>query len=167
MTIVSLNCYDGDTLIRVILQVSEYHLAQLNIAKLKYGIDDPELADFVARLDDINALADESPGFVWRLQTEEGDATAIDYFGADYLVNMSVWQDVESLRDYAFRSAHKEVLARRNEWFERMDDAYAVLWWIPAGSIPSIEQAGERLESLRANGPNPRAFTFKQIFEPG
>jgi hypothetical protein len=167
MTIVSLNCYDGDTLIRVILQVSEYHLAQLNIAKLKYGIDDPELADFVARLDDINALADESPGFVWRLQTEEGDATAIDYFGADYLVNMSVWQDVESLREYAFRSAHKEVLARRNEWFDRMEDAYSVLWWIPAGTIPSIEQAGERLDSLRANGPNPRAFTFKQIFEPG
>jgi hypothetical protein len=147
--------------------VSDHHLAQLNIARLKYGLDDPELADFVARLDDVNALADESPGFVWRLQTEEGDATAIDYFGHDYLVNMSVWQDVESLRDYAFRSAHKEVLARRNEWFERMDDAYAVLWWIPAGSIPSIEQAGERLESLRANGPNPRAFTFKQIFEPG
>lgn len=147
--------------------MSEYHLAQLNIAKLKYGFDDPELADFVARLDDVNALADESPGFVWRLQTEEGDATAIDYFGADYLVNMSVWQDVESLRDYAFRSAHKEVLARRNEWFDRMEDAYAVLWWIPAGSIPSIEEAGERLKSLRANGPNPRAFTFKQIFEPG
>jgi len=147
--------------------VSEYHLAQLNIAKLKYGFDDPELADFVARLDDVNALADESPGFVWRLQTEEGDATAIDYFGADYLVNMSVWQDVESLRDYAFRSAHKEVLARRKEWFDRMEDAYSVLWWIPAGTIPSIEQAGERLDSLRANGPNPRAFTFKQIFEPG
>lgn len=147
--------------------MSEYHLAQLNIAKLKYGFDDPELADFVARLDDVNALADESPGFVWRLQTEEGDATAIDYFGADYLVNMSVWQDVESLREYAFRSAHKEVLARRNEWFDRMEDAYSVLWWIPAGTIPSIEQAGQRLDSLRANGPNPRAFTFKQIFEPG
>lgn len=167
MTFVSLNCYDGDTLIRVILQVSEYHLAQLNIAKLKYGFDDPELADFVARLEDVNALADESPGFVWRLQTEEGDATAIDYFGADYLVNMSVWQDVESLREYAFRSAHKEVLARRNEWFDRMEDAYSVLWWIPAGTIPSIEQAGQRLDSLRADGPNSRAFTFKQIFEPG
>ena len=145
----------------------EYHLAQLNIAKLKYGFDDPELADFVARLDDVNALADESPGFVWRLQTDEGDATAIDFFGSDYLVNMSVWQDVESLRDYAFRSAHKEVLARRHEWFDRMEDAYSVLWWIPAGTIPSIEQAGERLDSLRANGPNSRAFTFKQIFEPG
>lgn len=147
--------------------MSEYHLAQLNIAKLKYGFDDPELADFVARLDEVNALADESPGFVWRLQTDEGDATAVDYFGADYLVNMSVWEDIESLRDYAFRSAHKEVLARRNEWFDRMEDAYSVLWWIPAGTIPTIEEAGERLESLRNNGPGPRAFTFKQIYEPG
>ena len=145
----------------------EYHLAQLNIAKLKYGLDDPELADFIARLDDVNALADESPGFVWRLQTDEGDATAIDFFGSDYLVNMSVWQDVESLRDYAFRSAHKEVLARRHEWFDRMEDAYAVLWWIPAGTIPTIEEASERLESLRQQGPNPQAFNFKQIFEPG
>ncbi|MCP4390237.1 MAG: DUF3291 domain-containing protein [Gammaproteobacteria bacterium] len=145
----------------------EYHLAQLNIAKLKYGIDDPELADFVAMLDDVNALADEAPGFVWRLQTEEGDATAIDFFGLDYLVNMSVWQDVESLRDYAFRSVHKEVLARRHEWFDRMEDAYAVLWWVPAGTIPTLDESSERLESLRANGPNPRAFTFKQIFEPG
>ncbi len=145
----------------------EYHLAQLNIAKLKYGIDDPELADFVAMLDDVNALADEAPGFVWRLQTEEGDATAIDFFGLDYLVNMSVWQDVESLRDYAFRSVHKEVLARRHEWFDRKEDAYAVLWWVPAGTIPTLDESSERLESLRANGPNPRAFTFKQIFEPG
>jgi hypothetical protein len=147
--------------------VPDYHLAQLNIAKLKYGFDDPELADFIARLDDVNALADESPGFVWRLQTDEGDATAIDFFGSDYLVNMSVWQDIESLRDYAFRSAHKEVLARRHEWFDRMEEAYAVLWWIPAGSIPTLEEASERLESLRQEGPNPRAFTFKQIFEPG
>lgn len=145
----------------------KYHLAQLNIAKLKYRLGDPELADFVARLEDINALADESPGFVWRLQTEDGDATAIDFFGPDYLVNMSLWQDVESLRDYAFRSAHKDLLARRHEWFDRMGEAYAVLWWVPAGSIPSIEEAGERLDSLRAEGPNPRAFTFKRIFEHG
>ena len=147
--------------------MSDYHLAQLNIAKLKYGFDDPELADFVARLEDINALADESPGFVWRLQTEAGDATAIDFFGPDYLVNMSLWLDVESLRDYAFRSAHKQVLARRQEWFERMQEAYAVMWWVPAGNIPSLEEASERLDCLRVKGPGPRAFTFKQIFEPG
>ncbi len=147
--------------------MSDYHLAQLNIAKLKFGFDDPALADFVARLEEINVLADESPGFVWRLQTDAGDATAIDFFGSEYLVNMSLWRDVESLRDYAFRSAHKQVLARRQEWFERMEEAYAVLWWVPAGSIPSLAEASERLDCLRLEGPGPRAFTFKQIFEPG
>ncbi len=147
--------------------MSDYHLAQLNIAQLKYGFDDPELAEFVARLEEINALADESPGFVWRLQTEAGDATAIDFFCPEYLVNMSLWRDVESLRDYAFRSAHKAVLARRHEWFERMEEAYAVLWWVPAGNIPSLEEARERLDCLRVEGPGPRAFPFKQIFEPG
>lgn len=146
--------------------MSAHQLAQLNIAKMKYGFEDPELADFVAALDHINALADESPGFVWRLQTDEGDATAIDFFGPDYLVNMSVWQDVESLRDYAFRSAHKNVLARRNEWFDRMDEAYAVLWWVPAGTIPTLEDASARLDSLRRLGPTARAFTFKQLFDP-
>ena len=125
------------------------------------------MQEFVDQLDVVNALADEAQGFVWRLQTEDGDATAIDFFGADTLVNMSVWQDVESLREYAFRSAHKNVLARRHEWFDRLEDAYAVLWWIPAGEIPSLEDARERLDSLREQGPGPRAFTFRQLYEPG
>ncbi len=133
---------------------------------MKHGFDAPELTDFVAALDDINALADESPGFVWRLQIDESDATASELFGPDYLVNMSVWKDVESLRDYAFRSAHKDVLMRRNEWFDRMDEAYAVLWWIPAGTIPTLEDAAARLDSLRKLGPTARAFTFKQRFDP-
>jgi len=144
--------------------VSAYHLAQLNIAKMKFAIDSPELADFVARLEDINALADESPGFVWRLQTEDGDATAVDYFGPDYLVNMSVWADVESLHGYVYRSAHNEVMAQRKQWFDRMLEAYSVLWWIPTGTVPTIEQADERLQKLRQNGPGAEAFTFKQIF---
>lgn len=147
-------------------EVPEYHIAQLNIAQMKFPIDSPEMASFVARLEDINALADNAPGFVWRLQTEDGDATGIDYFGADSLVNMSVWEDIASLHHYAFRSAHKEVLAQRNEWFERMKEVYAVLWWVPAGHIPGLEEAGERLENLRRNGPNPQAFTFKQLFDP-
>ena len=146
--------------------MSEYHLAQLNIAKMKFPLDDPRMQAFVDQLDAVNALADNAPGFVWRLQTDEGDATAIDFFGAETLVNMSVWRDVESLRDYAFRSDHKKVLGRRQEWFERMEQAYSVLWWIPAGSIPSLEEASERLENLRQTGPNPQAFTFRQLFEP-
>ena len=146
--------------------MTDHHLAQLNIARMKYTIDDPDMADFVARIDDVNALADEAPGFVWRLQTEDGDATGIDFFGADMLINMSVWQDLESLRDYAFRSAHREVLAQRNRWFDRMDEAYAVLWWIPVGRVPTLEEAADRLEILRRDGPGPRAFTFKQHFVP-
>jgi hypothetical protein len=144
--------------------MSPYQLAQLNIAKMNHPIDAPEMADFVADLDRINALADEADGFVWRLQTEEGDATAIDYFGPEWLVNMSVWQDVEALHDYVYRTAHAELLARRKEWFERVEEAYVVLWWVPAGTLPSLEDAGGRLERLRESGPTEHAFTFKQAF---
>ena len=133
---------------------------------MKFAIDAPELAEFVARLEDVNALADDSPGFVWRLQTEDGDATAIDYFGPEYLVNMSVWSDVESLHDYVYRTVHNEVMARRKEWFERMLEVYAVLWWIPAGTIPTVADADQRLQSLRRNGPTAGAFTFKLMFPP-
>jgi hypothetical protein len=144
--------------------VSRYHLAQLNIAKMKFAIDDPGMAGFVGRLDDINALADAAPGFVWRLQTEDGDATGVDYFGADALVNMSVWEDRDSLHNYIYRSAHSEVMALRKQWFERMTEAYSVLWWIAEGHIPTLDEASERLECLRLQGPGPSAFTFKQAF---
>lgn len=143
-----------------------HHLAQLNIAQMKFAIDDPAMAEFVDRLADINALADNADGFVWRLQTDEGDATAIDYFNADMLVNMSVWEDLESLRTYVYRSAHNEVMARRKQWFERITDAYTVLWWVPAGHIPTLGEAAQRLDSLRRHGPGRFAFTFKQPFEP-
>ena len=141
-----------------------YHLAQLNIAKMKFAIDDPGMAGFVSRLDDINALADAAPGFVWRLQTEDGDATGVDYFGADSLVNMSVWENRDSLHNYIYRSAHSEVMALRKQWFERMTEAYSVLWWIAEGHIPTLDEASERLECLRLQGPGPGAFTFKQVF---
>ena len=144
--------------------MSRYHLAQLNIAKMKFAIDDPGMAGFVARLDDINALADAAPGFVWRLQTEDGDATGVDYFGADALVNMSVWEDRDSLHNYIYRSAHSEVMALRKQWFERMTEAYSVLWWIAEGHVPTLDEASERLECLRQQGPGPGAFTFKQAF---
>ena len=143
-----------------------HHLVQLNIARLKFPLDDPRMADFVARLDEINALADAAPGFVWRLQGDEGDATAIDFFGDDLLVNMSVWESLEALQDYAFRSDHRALLAARKRWFERMPEAYAVMWWVPAGTIPSLEEATRRLERLRADGPGPLAFTFSQPFAP-
>lgn len=146
--------------------MTDYHLAQLNIAKLKFALDAPEMAGFVDQLEAINALADDAPGFVWRLQTDEGDATAIDYFGPDYLVNMSVWESIKALHDYVYRSSHREVLARRKEWFDYLQQAYSVLWWIPKGHIPTVEEAGDRLDRLRNEGPNAKAFTFKQAYPP-
>ena len=144
--------------------MSNYHLAQLNIAKMKFDIDDPQMAEFVDNLDKINALADASPGFVWRLQTEEGDATAIDYFASDVLVNMSVWQDSETLHHYVYQSVHNKIMSKRKQWFERTEAAYTVLWWIPQGHVPSMEEASKRLDCLKQNGPSAHAFNFKQVF---
>lgn len=141
-----------------------HHLAQLNIARLLAPLNSPQLTDFVANLDRINALADDAPGFVWRLQTEEGDATALRPFGEEYIVNLSVWEDVESLHRFVYRSAHIEIMRRRREWFEQPSEAYMVLWWIPQGHEPSIEEAAERLERLRRHGPTAEAFTFKKPF---
>lgn len=146
--------------------MNRYELAQLNIALMKAPIDSPVLADFVANLDRINALADGAPGFVWRLQTDDGNAMAFRPFGDDYLVNMSTWTDVESLSAYAYKTAHVEIMRRRAEWFEHMREAYAVLWWVPAGHRPTPEEAKARLEMLRERGPSPEAFTFKSAFPP-
>lgn len=147
-----------------------WHLAQLNIGRLRAPIDDPALADFVANLDPINALADATPGFVWRLQTEEGNATAIRPFADDELmaINMSVWESMEALAEYVYRSAHTAFLRRRSEWFERLSEVYLVLWWIPAGTLPTVDEAVARLDHLRTYGPTPEAFTFRQPFpHPG
>ncbi|MBV8659306.1 MAG: DUF3291 domain-containing protein [Burkholderiales bacterium] len=142
----------------------QYQLAQLNIAQAKESLESPVMADFVANLDRVNALAESSPGFVWRLKDEGGDATEIRPFGDDVLVNMSVWVDIPSLHAFAFKSAHTEVLRRRREWFVPMTEAYAVLWWVPAGHAPSVDEAAERLAHLRQHGPSPHAFTFRDAF---
>ncbi len=145
--------------------MSAFQLAQLNIGIIKAPMDSPVMADFAANLDRINALAESTPGFVWRLQTEEGDATAIRPFeNENMLVNMSVWRDVESLNKYVYASAHVELMRRRREWFERMDQAFLVLWWVPAGHQPSVDEALARLELLRTKGPTAEAFTFRQAF---
>jgi hypothetical protein len=144
-----------------------HHLAQVNIALPKAPLDSEELAGFVERLEPINALADASPGFVWRLQTEDGDATSIRAFGDDRLiVNMSVWNSIEALSEFVFRSGHADVLRRRREWFEVMPELFTALWWIPGATLPSIGDAEERLEHLRRRGPTPRAFTFREQFPP-
>ena len=142
--------------------MSQYQLAQLNIAKMKEPLESPSMADFVANINHINALAEQSPGFIWRLKDDNGDATAIRPFGDDMIVNMSVWQDVAALSDYAFKSAHVEIMRRRREWFERMVEAYSVLWWVPQGHQPSLVEAKERLAHLQRCGSTPEAFTFKE-----
>ncbi len=146
--------------------MAAWELAQLNIALMRAPVDDPLMAAFVARLDEINAIADAAPGFVWRLQDEAGDATSFRPFGDDVLVNMSVWRDVESLKDYVLRSDHAQVLRQRKAWFERMDQPYTVMWWVPAGHRPTLAEAAERLELLRRDGAGPRAFTFRDAFPP-
>jgi hypothetical protein len=148
--------------------MSAYELAQLNIGIFKGPIDSPVMAEFVANLDRVNALAERTPGFVWRLQTEEGNATAIRPYPEDenMAVNMSVWTDVDALRRFVFQSAHIEIMRRRNEWFVKMDKAFLVLWWVPKGHIPTVEEAKAKLELLRRDGPSAEAFTFRQAFPP-
>lgn len=146
--------------------MSSHELAQLNLAKLRAPLDSPRLADFVASLEPINALAERSPGFVWRLATPAGDATSIRHFGDDVIVNMSVWSDVESLRRFVYRTRHAAVMRRRDEWFERFGATYLVLWWVPAGHRPSLAEAECRLERLSTLGASPAAFSFARIFAP-
>jgi len=147
--------------------MNAWHVAQLNVGRAVAPPGSPELADFMAALDRINALAESSPGFVWRLQSASGNATDI-LVSADprSLINMSVWSSIESLFAFVFRSGHTEVMKRRREWFEKPTQAYQALWWIPAGHIPGIEEALERLAHLRREGPTPRAFTFSQRYPP-
>jgi hypothetical protein len=144
------------------------HLAQLNIGRLAAPLDSPRLHDFVAALDEINALADKAPGFVWRFVGENANnATAVQLFADPLMiVNFSVWRTSEDLWNFVYRSDHLEYLRRRREWFELMREAYQVLWWIPAGTIPTPAEGLARLEELRANGPSPRAFTFRDPHPP-
>ena len=145
-----------------------FHLAQVNVARLAAPLDSDQLRPFVDQLDPVNAEADASAGFVWRLQTEEGDATALRVFDdAELIVNLSVWESLDALRAFTFSApGHLAVLKKRRSFFVRSDEAHAALWWIPAGSIPTVSEAEERLSRLRAHGPSPDAFTFRTWFPP-
>ena len=143
------------------------HIAQVNIARMKAPLDSPVMAGFVARLEEINALADGSPGFVWRLQTPEGDATYLRPYDDDrILFNLSVWKDVESLKQYVYRTAHAELLRDRRSWFEHFAGASVALWWVPPGHIPGVDEAKQRLAHLEAHGASAFAFTFKSVPAP-
>ena len=140
------------------------HLAQLNVARLLEPLDSPRLAGFVAALDEVNAVADAAPGFVWRLQSELGNATDVRPWGEDVIVNMSVWASVEALREYVYGQDHAAVLRRRREWFAVLDTPHVVLWWVPQGHLPDLAEAGERLARLCRDGPGPEAFTLRVPF---
>ncbi len=143
-------------------------LAQINVARLRAPLDDPRTCEFVEGLERINALADAADGFVWRLQTEDGNATAVRAFDDDLIiVNLSVWSSLEALADYVYRSGHVEYLRRRADWFHRMDQGHLALWWIVPEHRPTLHEGVERLEHLRAHGAGPSAFTFREPFDPG
>ena len=146
--------------------VGSYHIAQVNIARMKAPLDDATMTGFVQQLDEINALADRSPGFVWRLQAPEGNATYLRPYDDDrILVNMSVWETIDALKHYVYRTAHAELIRHRRDWFEHFAGAYLALWWVPVGHLPSIDEAKKRLAFLDKRGPTEFAFTFKHIFE--
>jgi hypothetical protein len=149
--------------------MTTYHLAQVNVGRIVGPLDGPELSGFVADLPTINELADRSPGFVWRLVDEGGeDSTGLRPEEGDdlLLINCSVWESVEALRNFTYHSDHLRVLSRRREWFRRMGEAHQALWWVPAGHRPSTEEAMERVAMVREHGPGPLAFTFRETFPP-
>ena len=143
------------------------HLAQVNIARMRGALEDPVMAGFVARLDEINALADGGPGFVWRLQTDAGNATYLrPYDDERIIINMSVWESIEHLRDYVYRSRHAEVLRQRGDWFEKLEAPVVALWWVPAGHVLSVDEAKKRIAHLQEHGSTPFAFSFRTTFPP-
>jgi hypothetical protein len=149
------------------LTVPAYELAQVNISRLQFPLESPELKDFVDALDPVNAVADAAEGFMWRLQSDSGNATDVPVLGDDWLIiNMSVWRDMNALTAFMYQGQHRELLARRREWFERMPEAMTALWWVPAGHRPTVAEAEDRLLHLRAHGPTPYAFTLRTSFPP-
>ncbi|MEJ7876396.1 MAG: DUF3291 domain-containing protein [Solirubrobacterales bacterium] len=147
------------------MDAPRFHLAQLNIARFKAPMDSAFMDGFNALLDPVNAIADASPGFVWRLQTDDGNATSLRIFGDEnQLINMSVWESADALWDFVYSADHLAVMRRRREWFSRMAEQFMCLWWVPAGHLPDIPEAEERLTYLREHGATDQAFTFKARF---
>lgn len=144
--------------------MTQHHLAQINIGRLKTPMDAPETAGFADNLDRINALAETQSGFVWRLTGEGNNATDIHMFDDPlHLLNMSVWTDLDALAAFVYRSDHRGVMRRRAEWFHKME-LFMCLWWVPAGHEPTPQEGGARLDVLRRRGPSPEAFTFREPF---
>jgi hypothetical protein len=144
--------------------MSKYQLAELNVAELKAPLDSPDLKDFVDNLDRINALAESSPGFVWRLKGDGNDATSLRPLGDGVIINLSVWRDAQTLSDYVYKTVHVEIMKRRREWFTRMGKMHMAMWWVAEGHEPSVAEAVAKLEHLRQHGSSPAAFTFGEAY---
>lgn len=143
----------------------KYHLAQVNIAFAKAEMDTKIMEGFVSRLDEINKVADNAEGFIWRLQSDDGDSTTFRMFKEPLLlVNMSVWKDIKSLKDFVYKTIHVEMIKDRQAWFRKYVDTHQVLWWIPEGYIPTLEDAKEKLDKLQKSGPSVDAFHFGKPF---
>jgi hypothetical protein len=141
------------------------HLAQLNIGRLRYEVGDPRMAEFIDNLAFVNDLAERSPGFVWRYQDDSGSAIETRPFASDprMAINLSVWDSVEALERFVWQTVHKRFYGRRHEWFERMDERYFVMWWVPAGHRPTVQEAVERLRHLQQQGPSDHAFGWESL----
>ena len=142
-----------------------YHIASYNIAKASYPMDDIRMKGFNDAIDQVNAEAERSPGFIWRLQDESGNATNIQiYNDPKMLVNLSVWKSIDDLKDYLYNGDHLAIFVRKKEWFEPMKTAHMVLWWVKAGSIPTAEEGKAKLEYLIEHGASEEAFGFREMY---
>jgi uncharacterized protein DUF3291 len=142
-------------------QPANHHLAQLNIGRIRYQIDDPRMADFADNLQMVNRLAERSPGFVWRYIDESGNSTATrPYADPRIAINLSVWESVEALERFVYLTVHKRFYGRRAEWFEHFEEPYFVMWWVPAGHLPSVTEAVKRLEHFKQHGATEHAFDW-------
>lgn len=143
----------------------EFHLAQVNIARMRAPLEDPLMAGFTSRIEAINALADASPGFVWRLHSEAGDATYLrPYQDQSILFNLSVWQSLDALKQYVYNSEHLALLKAKTQWFSKLDRPHLALWWVAQGHLPTVDEALQRLDWIQTRGPSPQAFSFARAY---
>lgn len=140
------------------------HLAELNVGRFRYPADDPRMAGFMRNLDLINGIADRSPGFVWRMQDESGNATGIEVTADPMMAaNLSVWEDAESFGNYVWNTVHRRFYEQRDRWFEVMASMHFVMWWVAPGSRPTLAEAMGRLDHLTLHGDSDHAFGWDHL----
>ena len=144
----------------------QYHIAEINIARMKgVDINDPIMKEFADNLDAVNAIAEKSPGFVWRLKDDSNNATSFNpYNDEQILINVSVWENIETLEDFMYRTFHSEFLRRRKEWFKTYGTAHTAMWWVPVGHVPTLQEAVENLSHRQKHGPSEIAFDFRNKY---